>query len=451
MDKLIFYIEKINNVVNLIVWGPLMLALIILVGLQFSFRLNFFQFSQYKLWLGKTIGTIINGNKFSRKTYGISPFQAATTALAGAIGTGNIVGVATAITLGGPGAVFWMWIAAFFGMMTIFAENILGVKYRTLDKNGENIGGPMYYIGKGLGQRWLGCFFAWACILASFGMGNMTQANSISASLKKSFGFSPSVTGLIIAVIVSLIIFGGIKRIAKVTEKVVPFMALFYIVGGLIVIFININNLPKVILEIICGAFNFKSFTGGASGYAMSSAIRYGISRGIFSNEAGLGSSPIVHAATSEKEPVIQGMWGIFQVFVDTILVCSITAFCILTSGVLPEGQDGALLSIQAFSSAFGNAGEMFVAISIVLFAFATIVSWSYYGERCMYYLFGEKNTLIYKATYIVIILFGSVMELDLVWSISDTFNGLMAIPNLTALILLSGEVVKETKRYLSQ
>lgn len=428
-----------------------MLGLLILVGLQFSLRLKFFQFTQCKLWFKKTIGTIVNNNKRSGKKEGISPFQAATTALAGAIGTGNIVGVATAITLGGPGAVFWMWVAAFLGMMTIFAENILGVKYRVLDKNGENIGGPMYYIEKGLGKRWLGCFFAWACILASFGMGNMTQANSISASLKKSFGFSPSITGLVIAAIVSIIIFGGIKRIAKVTERIVPFMALFYIVGGLIVIFINITNLPRVILNIICSAFNFQSFTGGASGYAMSSAIRYGISRGIFSNEAGLGSSPIVHAATNEKEPVIQGMWGIFQVFVDTIIVCSITAFCILTSGVLPEEQDGALLSIQAFSSTFGNAGEIFVAVSIVLFAFATIVSWSYYGERCMYYLFGERNTLIYKATYIVIILFGSVMELDLVWSISDTFNGLMAIPNLTALIFLSGEVIKEAKRYLSK
>lgn len=449
MDKIIDYIERINNIVNSIVWGPLMLALIMFVGIQFSIRLGFFQFSGYKLWLKKTIGTLFKNNKNKNQKDGISPFQAASTALASAIGTGNIIGVATAITLGGPGAVFWMWIAAFFGMMTVFAENILGVKYRTINENGENIGGPMYYIEKGLGQRWLACIFAIACTLASLGIGNMTQANSISASLKKGFGLPPSITGIIIALLAGLVIFGGIKRIAKVSEKVVPFMALFYILGGLIVVITHIYNLPKVIFDIIYGAFNFKAIVGASGGCIAANAIRYGISRGIFSNEAGLGSSPIVHAASNEKEPVIQGMWGIFQVFVDTILVCSITAFCILTSGVLPEDNDGALLSVQAFNSTFGSTGEIFVSVSIVLFAFATIIGWSYYGEQCIRYLSGKKNILIYKAVYIVFIMFGSVMKLDLVWSISDTFNGLMAFPNLIALIFLSNEVIKETKRYL--
>lgn len=449
MNEILNYIEHINNVVNSIVWGPLMLALILLVGVQFSIRLKFFQIFKCKLWLKQTFGTIFKAkNHQNNSKPGISPFQAVSTALASAIGTGNVVGVATAITLGGPGAVFWMWMAALFGMMTIFAENVLGVKYRQVDTDGENIGGPMYYIEKGLKTRWLAYFFAFACILASFGMGNMTQVNSIAASLKKTFKISPQTTGAVIALLICIIIFGGIKRISKVSEKIVPFMALFYILGGLIVIVSHINNLPTAICSIISGAFNFKSLAGGASGFAVSNAIKYGISRGVFSNEAGLGSSPIVHAASNETEPVIQGMWGIFQVFVDTILVCSITALCILTSNVSPEDTDGALLSVQAFSSTFGATGEVFVTVSITLFAFATIIGWSYYGERCVEYLFGKPNILVYRALYIVFILFGAVMKLDLVWAISDTFNGLMAIPNLIALLFLSRKVVKETKNF---
>lgn len=450
MNVLLNYVEKINNMINSVVWGAPMLVLITIVGLQFSLRLKFFQITHAKLWLKQTFGTIFNLKKSQIQKNEITPFQAVSTALASAIGTGNVVGVATAITLGGPGAVFWMWIAAFLGMMTIFAENILGLKYRKINANGENIGGPMYYIENGLGQRWLACFFAFACILASFGMGNMTQANSIAVSLKKSFKCSPSITGMIIALLISFIIFGGITRISKVSERIVPFMALFYIIGGLVVIVSHITNFPKAIFNIISGAFNFKSISGGAGGFLAINAIKYGISRGVFSNEAGLGSSPIVHSASNETEPVVQGMWGIFQVFVDTILVCSITAFCILTSEVLPEDKDGALLSIQAFSSTFGIFGEFFVTISITMFAFATIIGWAYYGERCVEYLFGKRNLLLYKAVYIVFILFGSVMNLDLVWSISDTFNGLMAIPNLIALIFLSRQVVNETKQYLN-
>ncbi len=450
MDFIFDCIEKINNVVNAIVWGPLMLTLIMFVGVMFSIRLKFFQLYNVKLWFKQTFGSLVNIKKIKRTQDGITPFQAVSTALASAIGTGNVVGVATAITLGGPGAVFWMWVAAFFGMMTTFAENVLGVKYRATNANGENVGGPMYYIEKGLHQHWLACFFAIACILASFGMGNMTQANSIAASLKKSFNFSPSITGLVLAVVIGFIILGGVQRISQVSERIVPFMTIFYIAGGLVVIAANANKLPSVLIDIISGAFSLKAAGGGATGFVMSTAIKYGISRGVFSNEAGLGSSPIVHAASNEKDPIIQGMWGIFQVFVDTILVCSITAFCILTSGVIPEDKDGAMLSVQAFSSVFGNAGEKFVAISISLFAFATIVGWSYYGERCVEYLTSRKNIVIYKAVYILFVLFGSVMKLDLVWSISDTFNGLMAFPNLIALIFLSGEVVTEVKRYIA-
>ena len=311
----------------------------------------------------------------------------------------------------------------------------------------------MYYIENGLGIRWLAKFFAFACILASFGIGNMAQVNSIAASVQSSFRVLPIVTGVVLAVIISFIVFGGIRTISKVSEKIVPFMALFYILGGLIVIVAHIQNLPGAIFSIFSGAFDFRSVTGGISGIAAASAISHGIARGVFSNEAGLGSSPIVHAASSETEPVVQGMWGIFQVFVDTILICSVTALCILTSGVLPMEQDGALLSVQAFSTTFGSAGEVFVTISITLFAFATVIGWSYYGEQCIGYLSGKRfsrNILIYKATQILFILFASVMKIDLVWSISDTFNGLMALPNLIALLFLSGQVVKECRRYLS-
>lgn len=452
MDVILEYVEKVNGLVNAVVWGPLMLTLIVFVGVVFSIRLNFFQLFKCKLWFKQTFGSLFNKESLKgSKKDGITPFQAVSTALASTVGTGNVVGVATAITLGGPGAVFWMWIAAFFGMMTAFAENVLGLKYRTVNKLGEKVGGPMYYIEKGLRQRWMACFFAFACILASFGMGNMTQANSIAASLKKSFNLSPAIVGLVLAAIIGCIIFGGVTRISQVTSKVVPFMTIFYILGGLIVIASHASNLPKAMFDIISGAFSLRAASGGATGFIMSNSIKYGISRGVFSNEAGLGSSPIVHAASKETEPVIQGMWGIFQVFVVTFFVCSITAFCILTSGVTPEDNDGAMLSVQAFSTTFGSLGEKFVAISISLFAFSTIVGWSYYGERCVEYLTSRKNILIYKAVYILFVMFGSVMKLDLVWSISDTFNGLMAFPNLIALVLLSGEVVRAAKTYLSR
>ena len=448
MNTILMHVEKINNVINGIVWGPLMLTLIMFVGIMFSVRLRFFQLFKVKIWFKHTLGSLFNFKNARSKESGITSFQAVSTALASSVGTGNIVGAATAITLGGPSAIFWMWIAALFGMMTSFAENILGVKYRATNKIGENIGGPMYYIEKGLHQRWLACFFAVACIFASFGMGNMTQANSIAVALKKSFKFEPSVTGMILAIIVGLIILGGVQRISQVTAKIVPFMTIFYVAGGLVVIMAHITRIPDVFAKIILGAFNLRAVSGGGAGIVMSSAIKYGIARGIFSNEAGLGSSPIVHAASNEKEPVIQGMWGIFQVFVDTILVCSITAFCILTSGVIPEDQDGAMLSVQAFSTVFGGAGEKFVAISLSLFAFSTIIGWSYYGERCVEYLGSRKNIIIYKALYVLFVLFGAAMKLDLVWNISDTFNGLMALPNLIALVFLSGEVVREVQKY---
>lgn len=453
MDAFLAVVEKINAYVNGIVWGPVMLALIMLVGIQFSVRTGFFQLFHFKLWISATAGKLFHKDKVKKtdKKSSISPFQAVTTALAGAIGTGNIVGVATALTLGGAGAIFWMWAAAFFGMMTIFAENILGVKYRKKNQKGEWAGGPMYYIEYGLHQKWLAVLFSFTCIMASFGMGNMTQANSIAGAMRESFGIAEKNTGIILAVLVGMIIFGGIRRIASVTEKVVPFMALFYMAGALLVVFANAEHIPAVFKEIIKNAFDFRAAAGGAGGVVMASAIKYGIARGVFSNEAGLGSSPIVHAAADTVQPVEQGMWGIFQVFLDTIVMCTITALCILSSGAMETGKDGVALSTAAFTSVFGSFGGVFVAVSILLFAFATIIGWSYYGERSIEYLGGGRAVPFYRAMYILAAAFGCVLDLRLVWSVSDTFNGMMAIPNLTALLLLSGEVARDTKEYIKQ
>lgn len=452
METTLYWVEKINDKVNAVVWGPVMLAFLLLVGVYYTIRLKGFQISRLPLWFRHTMGSFFRKNNKQEKEKGsITAFQAMTTALAGAIGTGNIVGVATAITLGGAGAVFWMWVAALFGMMTVFAENILGVKFRKKNTNGQYVGGPMYYIEQGLHQKWLSACFCIFCIFASFGMGNMTQANSVAGALQESIGVPPKITGIALAVLCGLIIFGGIGRIAKVTEKVVPFMAIFFLAGGIAVIAAHASALPEVFRNIIEEAFNLKAAAGGAGGCVMASALKYGVARGVFSNEAGLGSTPIVYAAADRANPVEQGMWGIFQVFLDTIVMCTVTALCILCSGALESGKDGVALSTEAFSSVFGNGGEYFVAFSTVLFAFATLVSWSYYGERAVEYLGGGKAVALYKAFYLLAAAFGSVMDLRLVWSLSDTFNGLMAIPNLIALALLSGIVIKETRIYLEK
>lgn len=442
MDRILKHLEEVNKTINSIVWGPAILVFLIFVGIYFSFRFHFFQVYGIKRWFFGTVRSfLIKGGEGS-----ISPFQALTTSLAGAIGTGNIVGVATALVLGGPGAIFWMWVGAFFGMMTIFAENILGALYKQRNANGELVGGPMYYIEKGMGKKWLAVIFAIACIFSTLCMGNMTQANSIAGSLNESFNLDPRFTAIILSVTVSLIIFGGLNRIVNVSEKIVPLMAGFYITGGIIVILVNFDCLGKMISEIFQGAFSFNSVGAGTLGFITSNAIKYGISRGTFSNEAGLGSSPIIYAAVDEKSPVVQGMWGIFQVFFDTIIGCTITAFCILCSGTMESGKGGIALSAAAFESVFGNFGSYFVSISIVLFSFSTIIGWSYLGQRAFEYILGLKFVIVYKAIYVVMILFGSVMELNFVWELSDTFNGFMMIPNLIAIIILSNKIVKEWK-----
>ncbi len=452
LERFVYWVERVNGVVNSVVWGPAVLMLILVVGVQFSCRLGFFQLTRLGLWWSKTVNPLFRREKREQKDRkAISPFQALTTALAGSIGTGNIVGVATALTLGGPGAIFWMWLAAFFGMMTIFAENVLGVRYRVRNQRGEWAGGAMYYIERGIGCKWLAVIFAAACVLASFGMGNMTQSNSIAGALWETFSVPPLWTGVAVAALCGVIIFGGIKRISKVTEKIVPFMAVFYMVGGLVVVAANYRAVPGAFGEIFRQAFSLEAAAGGAGGYVIARAMKFGIARGVFTNEAGLGSSPIVHAAAETDEPVEQGMWGMFQVFIDTIVVCTMTALCILCTGVLSTGKQGVALSTAAFETVFGRFGAVFVAVSIAFFAFATLIGWSFYGERSVEYLAGERLLPVYRLLFAAAAALGCVMDLQLAWDISDTFNGLMAIPNLIALLLLSGEVVKVTRDYLER
>lgn len=464
MDYCIEVITSLNKTLNGFIWGPIMLAAFLAVGLMFSIRTNFFQLTHIRYWLNVTFFQLFKDKKVRRTNdpHAISQFQSLCTSLAATIGTGSIAGVATAITAGGPGAVFWMWLSAFLGMMTIFAENILGIKYRFKNEKGDWVGGAMIYIEKGLGLKWLAVIFSIFCALASFGIGNMTQANSIASGLKESFGINPQITGLLLMFLIALVILGGIKRIAGVTEKVVPFMAIFYVLGGLIVILANYQKIPETFMLIFHEAFNFKAAGGGILGYGITVAMKMGISRGVFSNEAGLGSSVMVHSASDVKEPVVQGMWGIFEVFTDTIIVCTITALTILTSGVYDMNQtlfnmkngmeviSGTALTSQAFSSVI-PFGDKFVAISIMLFAFSTLLGWSYYGERAVEYLFGASATKTYKLVFICFIYFGSIASLNLVWSISDTLNGFMAVPNLIAITLLSGEVIQMTKTYLKK
>lgn len=464
MEQITTTIELVNGKLNDFIWGPYMLVLFLAVGLLFTVRTKLFQITKIKMWMNETFLAIFKNRKVLRTDdkHSISQFQSLCTALAATIGTGNIAGVATAIALGGPGAVFWMWVSAFLGMMTNYAENTLGIKYRYKNEKGSWIGGAMIYIEKGLGWKWMAVLFSVFCMLASFGIGNMTQANSIASGLYSSFGVPKAVSAVLVMIFVALVILGGIKRIASVTEKFVPFMAVLYIAGGLLVIFLNIAHVPAAFGMIFSEAFNFKAIGGGALGYGIATAMRRGISRGVFSNEAGLGSSVMVHSASDVEEPVVQGMWGVFEVFADTLVVCTITALTIITSGVYNmdqylsniqngiENVSGTELTGAAFQSAIPFGGQ-FIAIAIMLFAFSTILGWSYYGERAVEYLFGLKAIIPYKVIFILVIFVGCVTSLELVWDIADTLNGFMALPNLIAVILLSGQVVEMTKDYLKR
>lgn len=576
METFIKTVESVNSAVNGFVWGIPMLVLIISTGIYMTARTGFFQITRIKQWSEETFLAIFKKKSVTKtkEKKAISQFQALSTALAATIGTGNIAGVATAIAVGGPGAVFWMWLSAFFGMMTNYSENVLGIFFRKKNSRGEWSGGAMYYIREGLKDKKgirhaakpLAVLFSVFCVLASFGIGNMTQVNSISSAMKSNFNLPAVATGIILAVIAALVIIGGIKRIASVTEKIVPFMALFYIAGCLIIFFTNFKQIPYVFSSIFSNAFNFGAVAGGVGGYIIKRAVTMGFKRGVFSNEAGLGSSVMVHSASDVKEPVIQGMWGIFEVFFDTIIVCTLTAFVILSSptesktfdeaiqsisteaqyfeihtasdgnvvnliddninamyrvapdnaaegscteyaaktvygqdiplklttaenasgesdftyanvmeirGIQGKNADGSLMTDEngnpvitsveikevngvplvtyAFSLRLGKVAGKILAIAILLFAFSTVLGWSFYGTKALEYLFGTKATAVYKIIFVLFIIVGCTMELSLAWDIADTLNGLMAVPNLIGVLLLSGTVIKITRNYTAR
>lgn len=574
MDKIIKIVTSVNSAVNGVVWGVPMLVLILSTGIYMTVRTGFFQITKIKHWANETFLAIFKKRSVTKTKdkKAISQFQALSTALAATIGTGNIAGVATAIAVGGPGAVFWMWLSAFFGMMTNYSENVLGIFYRKKNDLGEWSGGAMYYINEGLKDRKgfrhiakpLAALFSVFCLLASFGIGNMTQVNSISSAMKSSFNIPAIVTGVVLAAIAALVIVGGIKRIASVTEKLVPFMALFYIIGCLVIFFSNFHQIPYVFSSIFSNAFNFGAIAGGVGGYVIKRAVTMGFKRGVFSNEAGLGSSVMVHSASDVKEPVVQGMWGIFEVFFDTIIVCTLTSFVILSSpaesktfneamqsisteaqyfeihtpsdgsivnliddninalckvapkdaaegtytkyaaktvygqeltvkllnadaangesdftyanvmeirGVQGKNADGTLMidgngnpiitSVEitevngvplvtyAFSLRLGSFAGKLLAIAILLFAFSTVLGWSFYGTKALEYLFGTKATIVYKVIFVLFVIVGCTMDLSLAWDLGDTFNGLMAIPNLIGVLLLSATVFRITGNYI--
>ncbi|QTM98324.1 amino acid carrier protein [Sediminibacillus dalangtanensis] len=430
------------NTVSGYVWGPPLLILLVGTGIYLTLRLGFLQIRS----LPYALKLAFSPAKQDKKSKGdISHYQALTTAMAATIGTGNIAGVATAVVLGGPGAVFWMWITAIFGMATKYAEAILAVKYRVTNSNGEMSGGPMYYLEKGLKAKWLGVLFALFGAIAAFGIGNMVQANSVADVLETSFSIPTWITGVILTVLVFLVIIGGIKSIGKVTSFFVPIMAAFYVLGGLIILILNIDLVPSALGTIFSDAFTGSALGGGILG----TVIRYGVARGVFSNEAGLGSAPIAAAAARTDYPGRQALVSMTQVFIDTILVCSITGLTIVMAGQYTGGLDGADLTSESFGVFLGNTGTYIVAIGIIFFAFSTLVGWSYYGEKCIGYLINDKAIPVYRIIFVLAVFVGSVAALDVVWGIADIMNGLMAFPNLIGLLGLSGVVAAETKRFL--
>lgn len=463
-------ISNINSAVNSFVWGIPMLVLLIGTGILMTALTKFFQLSHIGHWFKNTIGGIFKDKHITKHTdkddKSISQFQSLCTALAATIGTGNIVGVASALVSGGPGAIFWMWIVAFFGMMTNYSENVLGIYYRRKNEKNEWCGGAMYYLKDGLGSykgfkqvgAVLALLFSIFCLLASFGIGNMSQVNSISINMTSAFHIPARIVGIVLAVLAALVIVGGLKRIASVTEKLVPFMAIIYIVGALVIFIMNIGQCGAIFSSIFKGAFGLRAVGGGIVGSGVKMAVTWGMKRGVFSNEAGLGSSVMVHSNSNVKEPVRQGMWGIFEVFADTIVVCTLTAFAVLSSGLVDletgavlSSSEGSALVGEAFSTVFGKAGPAFIALAILLFAFSTVLGWSHYGSKAWEYLFNTKSTIIYKVVFIVMIYKGAVMKPNLAWDLSDTFNGLMAIPNLIGVVSLSPIVVKITRNYVAR
>lgn len=424
--------------------------IILATGILLTLKLQFLQFWRFPYILRRTLGSLLQKEKTGRHAAGeITPFQALTTALAATVGTGNIAGVATAIFLGGPGAVFWMWVSAFFGMVTKYSEIVLAVHFRTRI-GGSITGGPMYFLERGLHRPFLAVLFAFFGALAAFGIGNMVQANSVADAVHATFGFPAHLTGLVMALFGALIILGGIKRIARVTTALVPFMAFFYLAGGLVILYFFYRQIPAAFGEILSGAFRIRAAAGGVAGATLLNAWRFGISRGIFTNEAGLGSASIAHAAARTPHPVRQGLWGVVEVFIDTHVICTMTALILLVTGAWQTGIDGASMTVEAFNRGLPGMGQYIVAIGLIFFAFSTILSWAYYGEKCAEYLLGGRFVYFYRGLWVVFIFIGSLGGLRTLWALADVLNGLMAFPNLVGLLALSGVVTGLTREYFA-
>jgi AGCS family alanine or glycine:cation symporter len=444
MDALLGVINTISG----FVWGPYMLILLVGTGIYLTFGVRL----QTIRKIGYAFKLLMQGrDKTKQEGEGeITPFQALMTALSATIGTGNIAGVATAIYLGGPGAVFWMWVTAIFGMATKYGEAVLAVKFRETMPDGSYVGGPMYYIKNGLGKnwKWLGFLFAVFAAVAAFGIGNMVQSNSVARAVERAFALPYWLTGLVLAGLVFSVVIGGLKRIAEVTERLVPFMAIIYVLGALVIILANIGDLLPAFGMIFTDAFTGTAAAGGFAGSAVAQAMRFGVARGVFSNEAGLGSAPIAHAAARTKDPVRQGIVGMLGTFIDTICVCTLTALLIIMTGAWTSGETGAELSQMAFNKGMPGLGDFVVGFGLIIFAFSTMLAWCYYGQVCFEYIFGLKGVTPYRLIYVVVIFIGAVVKLDFVWTFSDMMNGLMIVPNLIALLALSPIIFRITKTY---
>ena len=471
-------VASVNGKINDVVWGVPALILLIGTGVLMTVLSKGFQFTRFGHMWRETMGKLLSKSaRKSKDKNSISQFQALCTALSATVGTGNITGIAAAITMGGPGAIFWMWVAAIVGMMTNYSENVLGIYFRRRNNQMEWSGGAMYYLRDGLGSKKycktpgkvLAALFCVFTLMASFGIGNMGQISSIresvltvvsdvSGSDVSSSKLGSIIIGVILMIVAALVILGGLKRIAQTNERIVPFMAVFYIIGSIIIVAMNYDNIIPAFKAIFKGAFTFKAAAGGAAGVTIGKAMTWGFKRGVFSNEAGLGSSVMVHSTSDVTEPVTQGLWGIFEVFVDTIVICTLTALVILTTGVVDLSNGASYtgsiklgLATEAFTKSFGSFGGIFVAVSITLFAFSTTLGWSFYGKKAWEYLFGTKYTIVYKVVFLAAILASSVLDTTLAIDLSDTFNGLMAIPNLIGVVTLSTLVIKITKNYIDR
>lgn len=440
---------ELMQYINDFVWGPPLLLLLVGTGVYFTLRLGVFQVSK----LPTAFRLIFSSDQSGQGD--VSSFAVLCTALAATVGTGNIVGVATAITTGGPGALFWMWVAAFFGMATKYAEGFLAIKYRTKDANGQAAGGPMHYITLGMGKKWkpLAVFFAISGVLvALLGMGTFSQVNSIASSMSSSFGLAPQLVSIVTAISIAFFIFGGIEKISDVSTKIVPFMAILYILASLTVLALHWDQLIPTLALVLKSAFTPAAAAGGFAGATVQQAIQRGIARGIFSNESGLGSAPIAAAAAKSDNAVEQGLISMTGTFIDTLIICNLTGLSILVTGKWAvEGLAGAPLTQAAFASVFGQPGALALTISLVLFAYTTILGWSYYGERCIEFLFGTKSILPYRLVFVAMVALGGFLKLDLIWTIADIVNGLMALPNLIALLALSPVIIKETRQYFAK